>query len=854
MASGAIKGITIQIGGDTTQLGKSLKDVESQIKKDDQALKNLDKALQLDPGNLDLIAAKEAVLADKTSLVSQKMEILQEVQENALSELPEGAELSAAQMAELSAEIAAATQELEAMSTGASNTNEAIKQSEEALKAEEVALKQEQEEKEKSREKWQKFGEAAKAAGEAAVTALTAVVSAAAAVGAALAGAFVGAGKALADATFSTSQLADELLTLSSTTGLATDTLQELNYASELLDVSTDTVTGSMTKLLKNMSSAADGSSSAAEKFTALGISYTDAEGNLRSTEDVFWDAIDVLGQIENESERDAAAMDLFGKSARELNPLIEAGSGAFQDLADEAHNVGYVLDSETLDSFGALDDNVQRLSNTATAVKNSFGQVLLPVLTDVTGEAVDLMGQFSGAMAATGGDIDKIGEVIGEFGPQAVKLVEDNFPKILTVVEQVLNALIPVAMAIVPPLLTAFGNLITQLAQAIASNADSFISAFTILFQSVVDAVLTLLPVLLPIAINLIMTLVNALIENAPMLVSAAVSMITMLAETLLAPEQVEALILGATQIVLALLDGLTTALPILIPAALDAILTIVDTLLSDGCLAQIISASLTLILTLANSLIDYLPRLIERLPEIIIGIVEFLTGDALPSIINAGVVLLTSIVAHLPEIIVAIVGALIELVAGMCDYITTDGAEDLAANFLAVFGMLSDDAIEWGKDLINGFINGIKQMFSKLKDTVSNMAQTVADYLHFSEPDKGPLADFNSSGADMVDNFINSMLSQRSKLSMAVSSMAGVISSDMGSFDIATQTNVEQKVDYTGGLSRIEHAITAQVAGLSQAKSGGQIIIPVYIGNEKLDTLIVDGIDRYNYTTGGH
>ena len=62
--AGTIKGITIQIEGKTSGLTKSLQEVESQIKKDDAALKNLDKALQLDPTNVDLLAAKEQVLAD----------------------------------------------------------------------------------------------------------------------------------------------------------------------------------------------------------------------------------------------------------------------------------------------------------------------------------------------------------------------------------------------------------------------------------------------------------------------------------------------------------------------------------------------------------------------------------------------------------------------------------------------------------------------------------------------------------------------------------------------------------------------------------------------------------------------
>ena len=102
--------------------------------------------------------------------------------------------------------------------------------------------------------------------------------------------------------------------------------------------------------------------------------------------------------------------MDLFSRSAQELNPLIEAGSEAFESLAEEAHDVGYVMDTDTLEAFGALDDNMQRLTNTAQAVENSFGMVLLPLLTDMSDDAVSLMGNFSAALSGTEGDIESIG------------------------------------------------------------------------------------------------------------------------------------------------------------------------------------------------------------------------------------------------------------------------------------------------------------------------------------------------------------------------------------------------------------------------------------------------------------
>ena len=114
---------------------------------------------------------------------------------------------------------------------------------------------------------------------------------------------------------------ADEILTLSTQTGLSTDQIQKFQYASELIDVPLETLTGSLSKLTKQMASAQGGTGEAADTFAELGVSVTNADGSLRDNEDVFNDTIAALGKIDNETERDAKAMKIFGKSAQELNP-----------------------------------------------------------------------------------------------------------------------------------------------------------------------------------------------------------------------------------------------------------------------------------------------------------------------------------------------------------------------------------------------------------------------------------------------------------------------------------------------------------------------------------------------------
>lgn len=186
---------------------------------------------------------------------------------------------------------------------------------------------------------------------------------------------------ALAKNTLELTKTADDLLTLSSQTGLSTDQLQEFEYASELVDVSTDTLQGSLRKLTNNMQKARDGSGDAAAAFKTLKVHITDNHGALQDSRQIFLQTIDALGKVKNETERDALAMQIFGKSATDLNPLIEAGSERLAELADQAHEVGYVMDADTLESLGALDDSLQKLSKQGDAVKRSFATALLPIL-----------------------------------------------------------------------------------------------------------------------------------------------------------------------------------------------------------------------------------------------------------------------------------------------------------------------------------------------------------------------------------------------------------------------------------------------------------------------------------------
>lgn len=186
--------------------------------------------------------------------------------------------------------------------------------------------------------------------------------------------------KELYDTTIEAAARADELLTKSVITGVNTQTLQQWQYAAEFIDVSVETMTGSMTKLTNSAYDAVNGNEKLAATFEQLGVSVTDSSGQLLPAEEIFYDVVDALGQVQNQTERDAIAMDLMGRSAQELNPLIDKGSEALRGYSEEAEEAGYVLDEYQLAKLAEVDDAYHKWQLQLDATKYQLAVAFAPV------------------------------------------------------------------------------------------------------------------------------------------------------------------------------------------------------------------------------------------------------------------------------------------------------------------------------------------------------------------------------------------------------------------------------------------------------------------------------------------
>lgn len=269
---------------------------------------------------------------------------------------------------------------------------------------------------------------------------------------AAVATAIVKAEKALIAMTKEAASNADDLLTLASVTGMTTDSVQELNYMADLTDVSMDRIKDSLKETTNKMQEAAAGTGDAYDAYQRLGVEITNADGSLRSAQDVFYDTIDALGEIKNQTERDALAMDLMSESAQELNPLIDLGGEKMRDYAQEAHDMGYVLDNDALKSLQGVDDAYSRLQNTQEGVKNQLAAEFAPYLEEFYGDVTS--------------GIKYIGDVLQQSG------LVDSFGMLLETAGEIINPMDTLSNDKVPALTKALRPL-AELMAAIADAGD---------------------------------------------------------------------------------------------------------------------------------------------------------------------------------------------------------------------------------------------------------------------------------------------------------------------------------------------------------------------------------------------
>jgi phage-related protein len=486
--------------------------------------------------------------------------------------------------------------------------------------------------------------------------------------------------------------------------------------------------------------------------------------------------------------------MGIAGTTAEEASTTLQGSLSSMQaawtnlttGLADPDADIGKLI-GDMIDSAETFLDNLlpiveQALSSIITAIAD-YGPVLVETFIPMI---VDLLPQF----------IDAGIQLAGAIGQGLVESAPDLAFAAFDIIEMLLNAMLDATSSEGP------GHITEILDWIIGIFEENYVGLLDVGLQiitNILNGITESIPVLLDYVPMIVEQVARIIIENAPMLIESA------------------------AQMILTLALGIAEMLPDLIPTIVDVVLAIVEALIDNVDL--LVDAAIALVIGLAEGLINALPKLIEKAPVIVEKLVQAVIRNA-PKLAMAAwqviIELAKALITNLPKIVECGWKMITSIIQGIGEYLSKLPEYGKQIVDMIWNGIKSLDPAQWGRDLIQSFVDGIMGMIGSVGNAVSNIASTVKDFLGFSEPEKGPLHGFHTFPVDMVDLYAEGIDENAYKVEDAVEGLAGDIA--LG-FNSDINYNVPDLSGYAADLS-------ASITGTGQTR----IEVPVVIDGREV------------------
>jgi len=454
-----IKGITIEIDANPTPLNNALKQIDSKTRSLSSELKQINSQLKFDPHNAVLLQQKFDVLTKKVEETRNKLQTLKDAQEQVDQQFKEG-KIPEEEYRAFQREIALTESQLKTFE----------QQTEDAKKDLDNLGHEADETGTDFKEMGTDAQNSSKKVGSGFNTTainLSSFTNIVRNIGSVIQSAIqhaVNLGKKIAGIVNEYFETADEINTDARKYGIDTDTLQKWRYASELIDVSAETMGSSLGKLTRSLKQYQKGNEDTVGAFESLGVSVYNASGQFRKSEDIFYDVIDALGRVEDETQADILANQIFGRSFQELNPLIDAGSGAIKDLGQEAEDLGLIMSPEQL-------DNLNRAKDSLDSIKAQLGMALLPIVEKLSPVIEDITNWLSEQLARP-----EVQESLGKIGEALATIVEAVGGALKQLVESgQLEALIDALVDALPAIAEFVANTLPTLVEGLTNILGFF-------------------------------------------------------------------------------------------------------------------------------------------------------------------------------------------------------------------------------------------------------------------------------------------------------------------------------------------------------------------------------------------
>lgn len=811
-----IKGLTVEIGGDTTKLGKALEDVNKKSRDLSSELGQINKLLKLDPGNADLLAQKQKVLADAVANTAKKLDTLKEAEKQVQRQFEKG-EASEEQVRELQREIITTTKKLESYERAAEETADAVRKLGRESDDAGTETRETGKEADKAADSLDDMADSADKAGDASdglgaklggavktgLTALATGVTAAV-------GAMVASAEATRDYRREMGKLETAFTTTGKTTHGAMMTYRELQgvlgeteqaveaagHIAKMADTATEltkwTTVATGVYATFGASLPVESLTEAANETAKVGTltgALADALNWAGVNEETFQGQLDACS---NEQERQTLILEtltgLYSEAAesyRETNAEViranEANEQWMASMAEVGGAVEPVLTDVKLLGASLLSDLVPGVTTAAEAFRG--------MMNGEEGAGANFGAALSGIFE---GLLTKITEMLPQAAEMAVSLITtlttsiiSALPQLLQTGGQVVTTLISGLSTALPQILTTGGQVLLQLLSGISGN----------------------LPLLLRGALDIIGNLVSGLQQNLPLILAQG------------------------SQILVNLTQGIARNLPSLVSQALDIIMNFATTLYDNA--PTIIETGFTMLTNLVTGILNCLPSLLSKGPEIISKFANII-NDNFPTILKKGVELVWNIIKgliqaipdliqNIPKIITAIVDVweafnwvnlgknaikfLKDGITSMVSAIKTAGknVSDAAVNALK---NLPTQLSNFGKNAMTGLGNALKGAVGSLKNAATSIFNAIVNVIK-TLPEK-----MLSIGSDLVKG-----------LWSGISNMVGWITGKIQSFGESVMSGIKSffGIESPSKLMRDEVG-TMLSAGVAEGITAGE------------------------------
>lgn len=620
-------------------------------------------------------------------------------------------------------------------------------------------------------------------------------------------------------------------------------------------------------------------------------VATTNADGSMRSLSDILADCRTAFGGL-SESEKAAAAETLVGKNA--MSGFLALMNAAPADI-DKLSNAIAKCDGTSQSMADTMQDN---LAGQLTILKSqleelaiSFGELLVPIIRSVVSAIQGFVDKLNGMDEGTRKFILTIAAVVAALGPvlivigkviSAVGTIMTVVPKIAGVIKTVKTAFAALnAVMLANPIVLVIAAIAALVAAFIYlwNNCEGFRQFWIDLWNGIKDAAVAAwegIKSFFQSAWEAISTTAqtiwtglkdffSGLWEGIQGVFTAAWSAISGVMTSIWSTitsvwQSIYDTISPLLEAFRYLFETIFEAIRILIELAWTAIATKVQEVWAaiTEFLAPILESIKTLFETVWNAIFTVITTVLTAIQNVVTTVWTAIKDavsavmSAIRSVVSTAWNSIKSVVTTVMNAISNTVKTIWNNVKSAISSITGQIYNVIHSGFEKAVGYvkgLASQAFGWGRDLIMGIVNGIKSCISAVTNAVNGVANKIRTVLHFSVPDEGPLTDYESWMPDFMAGLAKGIEQSRGMIQKAVSGVAAdmVINPKVSGAEFA----------YAGG-GRDADSTMSIVSAIREALNGqgtnsGDIVIPVYIGGNALDEVIVTAQQRMNLRSGG-